>query len=169
MLVAVTGDAPLRFAHAKPPRWSVDVAGASPELPLFQRLQAGCAAAVERRPHPARAFLLKGSSTREEWMRRVERLASGADEYRVASLPTEQLWSVLADPRELAEVRAGAAAAVRHHLDDARREQLRVAAGATADVPLRRIFTAVNERDERALAEAFDQLSAEEGARLRCP
>ncbi len=70
---------------------------------------------------------------------------------------------MVSDPRELAEVRAAAAAAIRHQqLDEGKRERLRIAAEATADVPLRRVFTAVNAHDERALEEAFDELDAEQ-------
>ncbi len=145
--------APLRLGYAK----------ANLELPLYQRLQAGYDSAKAGPTNPARALLLKGTSTRQQWRRRLVRLTSGDDDYRSASLPTEHLWTVLSDPRELAEVRAAAAAAIRHQqLDDGQRERLRIAAEATADLPLRRVFTAVNARDERAFEEAFDELDAEQ-------
>ena len=154
VLVSIEGvAAPLRLGYAKP----------NLELSLYQRLQAGYDSAKEGPTNPARAFLLEGTATRQQWLRRLERLTRGDDDYRSASLPTEHLWTILSDRRELAEVRAAAAAATRHQqLDDRQRERLRIAAEATADVPLRRVFTAVNARDERALEEAFDELDAEQ-------
>ena len=159
------GATPLRFAYARSPHWLGKAASAPRELPLYERLQAGVESEGdgEGRSHPARAFLVKGSSSRREWMRRVEELTRRPDQYRLPSVPTEELWSVLADPHEAAEVRAAAAAAIRHQLDDARRERLRVTTDATADAPLRRVFTAIADRDEHALEEAFDGLETVPG------
>ncbi len=158
--VSITGEsAPLVLGCAAGHRRVAGIDADAPALTLHRRIEDARHRAAEPLRLPARALLERGSSTREEWRRRLDLLAEEAGSYRASTLPADELWNVLVDPQESAEVRAGAALAVRRRLDDEGRARVRIAASTIADAPLRRIFTAVNKGDEAELEAALETLA----------
>ncbi len=107
----------------------------------------------------ARALLARGGSSRGDWRARIDRLSDDTATFRTAAVPPDALWNVLADPAESAEVRAGAALALRRQLDEPGRARVRLAAETSAAPPLRRVLAAVTDDDEAAIEEALDELA----------
>jgi hypothetical protein len=128
-------------------------------MALVQRVNAARRRAQESHALPARNLLARGSSSREDWLQRLAQLSDEAATFRTAAVPPDELWSVLGDAAETAEVRAAAALALRRQLDDGGRARVRLAAESSAEPPLRRVLTAVTGEDEVALDEALDAIA----------
>ncbi len=129
-------------------------------MALVQRVNEARRRIHDNHALPTRNLLVRGSSSRQDWLQRLGQLSDEAATFRTAAVPQDQLWSVLGDAAETAEVRAAAALALRHQLDDGGRARVRLAAESSAEPPLRRVLTAVTGEDEVALDEALDGLDA---------
>jgi hypothetical protein len=165
VVVSLVGERAVRFGCHGGSRRLTGADADAAVLALLQRIEDARNRAGDEAPVAARALLARGSLGRAEWRRRVDQLGEEAGSYRVSAVPAGELWKVLADPRETAEVRAAAALAVRRTLDDAGRERVRIAASTIAEAPLRRVFTAVNGGNEAEIEEALDELEGAEAPR----
>ena len=129
-------------------------------LSLHRRIEDARPRTTGHHASAARTLLARGSSTRDEWKRRVVGLGEEAASYRASAVPIDEVWNVLVDPQETTEVRAAAALAVRHHLDDAgRARRVRIAA---TPWPTRRcddVFLAVDAGDEAELEGALETIA----------
>ena len=83
-------------------------------------------------------LLARGGRSVEEWARDLRALAVGqAGGYRAASIPTEELWRILEDPKSDPTARAGAAVALRSSLNEEGRARIRVVAEQCASPKIR--------------------------------
>jgi hypothetical protein len=137
---------------------------------LLRRLKSG----MERRtvadspPLPS-TLLARGDRTAHTWLVALKELAdSAATAYRRPAVPADQFWRLVEDAEVPAEIRAGAAVALRVSLDDEGKERLRVASSACASPKLRAAFEAVRwARDEAAVEEALDAVSETDAGTMK--
>jgi hypothetical protein len=102
-------------------------------------------------------LLARGGRSLSSWRTALDGLR-GETDYRRAPVREEDLWRVVEDAGAPADARAGAAAVLRHSLDEAGRSRVRVAAAATASPKLRVALDAAAGGDDGALDAAFDSL-----------
>ncbi len=99
------------------------------------------------------AFLARGDRDTKAWIRAASELANdGGVPYRAATLPSETLWRVIEEGSTPAEIRVGAALALRPSLDPDGRERLRIASSATPDPEVKpALDSIVNNEDDAKL------------------
>lgn len=116
---------------------------------------------------PLTASLVRGAGTVAEWRDRIEAAGRPAatSGYRSDATPNEALWRVLEDEDAPREARAGAALALRRHLDEDGRTRMRVVAEGCASPTLRIALDAAldEESPEARVLEALEQVSTRRG------
>jgi hypothetical protein len=113
----------------------------------------------------ARLLLARGSRPVSEWRGALGKLLDRGD-YRETSLDPQELYQVLSSPEEPAELRLGAALALRERAPAEVKERLRVAAQACANPRLRVAFEALARgKDAKEEDEALLAALEESGAR----
>jgi hypothetical protein len=107
----------------------------------------GAASALERASAPV------GS-----WLESLRQLARKGNDYRTASLDTDRLAELVADPKAAPDVRVGAAVVLAERGDENARTRVRVAADAVASPRLRIALESVaaGATDEEAVAVALE-------------
>lgn len=112
---------------------------------------------------PIAEGLMRGEKTIAEWLAAIHDAAPARDEaaYRGAEGAQEALWRVLEDDASPREARAGAALALRRHLDEEGRHRMRVVVDTCESPKLRvAIETALDdEAGEPRLLHALEQAS----------
>ncbi len=116
-------------------------------------------AAYRAAPAAAANALKRGGRTPSKWMDDARKMREEAANYRIAVMPDEELWRIVEDASASATERAGAALALRHHIDDHGRKRLRLAAEACAENQLRIALETATEEDDAALTLALEPLA----------
>jgi hypothetical protein len=98
------------------------------------------------------ASLGRASRSADEWLASLRAIAVGSSDYRTGVVPLEELSRIVTDTTAAADVRVGAAVALRIADPDAAAERIRIAAEATAAPDLRALLTDIaEERDDEKL------------------
>ncbi len=125
---------------------------------LVERLKEQLAAHRSHAGADGDRFLRAGRDT-HAWMRSVAEASDTQASFRAPAVPVEALWRLVEDTTAPQTVRAGAALALREHLDDVDRARLRVNADACVAAQLRVALESVASKDDAEHIErAFDRL-----------
>ncbi|HEY8073053.1 MAG TPA: PH domain-containing protein, partial [Labilithrix sp.] len=128
---------------------------------LGDRIVEALRAQTARRADAAAAIavLTRDARTSREWLDGLRALAAGASDYRTNVVRLEDLQRVIADPAADADVRVGAAVALRIVEGSAATERIRVAATATAAPDLRGALEAIADSTDDGLEAHLATLS----------
>jgi hypothetical protein len=156
VVLQTNGGKPLRLVPRDPhgDRVANDLLSAA----LAERIEEARAEWAARGEAQLSPLLARGGRSVADWLIALRSLGESAAGFRAAALPADTLLRIAEDPRAGAGERAGAAASLVGHLDDAGAARVRVAAEVCASPELRRVLTVTAEQKAAEIEEALAQV-----------
>jgi len=154
-LTLVSGET-LDLSVASPPSRTSDASRASVQT-IVERIEEAREVARGAGGADAARVLGRDGRSASDWLAALRQAFGHVEGFRGGPpLTLEQLWRAVEDPDARPWVRAAAAAALAHDVDEEKRTRLRVVAEATAAPKLRIALEAAAEANDEKIAEALE-------------